>query len=131
MPARILVAEDDVGIAALLQMALEDEGYVVQVVTDAEAATRHVREQQFALLIADQLDGALNALSDEVRHWVLEVANSQPTILVTARDWAAHLTDAERAALAQELGIAAIVTKPFDVGALLDLVNCLVGARPA
>jgi DNA-binding NtrC family response regulator len=129
MPARILVAEDDAEIAALLRMALEDEGYAVQVVSEPEAATQQLRDNRFALLISDQLSGAPNALSAEARHWVLEVATSQPTVLLTARDWAAHISDVERAALAQELGVAAIVPKPFDVAALLDLVGRLTGAQ--
>jgi DNA-binding NtrC family response regulator len=131
MPARILVAEDDAGIAALLQMALEDEGYVVKAVSTSEAATEQLRDHHFSLVLADQLDGALNALSGEARHWVLQVAASQPTVLITARGWAAHLKDEELAALAHELGVVAIIPKPFDVDALLDLVNRLVSPQAA
>jgi DNA-binding response OmpR family regulator len=129
MPVRILVAEDDAEIAALLQMALEDEGYAVHVVSEPEMAIQQLRDNRFALLISDQLSGAPNILSAEVRQWVHQVATSQPTVLLTARDWAAHISDEERATLAQNLGVAAIVPKPFDVTALLDLVGRLVDAQ--
>ncbi len=131
MAIRILIAEDDAEIADLLRMALEDEGYQADSVSEAQAAISALGETNYALLIADQLQGPSGGLTDALRHWVVQVARGQPTILLTARDWAAYITPEARAELAAELGVAAILPKPFDVDALLDLVARLTADGPA
>jgi DNA-binding response OmpR family regulator len=122
----ILVAEDDPEIAGLLKLALEDEGYVAHFSHDSRHAVEAVRSGQYSLLIADQLAGSPTGLSEVTRHWVVQVAGSQPTVLLTGRDWAARADAEERKRLADELGVSAILPKPFDVDVLLDVVRRLL-----
>ena len=49
----ILVADDEGSVARVLRYTLENEGYLVDVVTDGQKALDRIREQQPAVLITD------------------------------------------------------------------------------
>lgn len=114
---RILVVDDDPAIRRLLQRLLQQEGYIVDVAGDGQAALARIREEQPDLLLLDlmmpvmdgwNLYGQLRTSSDT--HF--------PVIIMTA---------GERIGRArQDFPDAEVVAKPFDIDYLLQLIRqCL------
>jgi two-component system alkaline phosphatase synthesis response regulator PhoP len=103
---RILVVEDEPGIALGLEEDLTLEGYGVEVVRDGEAAVRRAREGHFDLILLDVMlprkDGF--QVCRELRRGGIHT----PIILLTARS-----QEAEKV-LGLQLGADDYVTKPFS-----------------
>jgi DNA-binding response OmpR family regulator len=103
---RILVVEDEPGIALGLENDLRLEGYDVEVARDGESGLRRVHEQKFDLVLLDVMlprkDGF--AVCRESRRAGLPVA----VIVLTAK-----AQEAEKV-LGLELGADDYVTKPFS-----------------
>ena len=103
---RILIVEDEPGIALGLEEDLILEGYAVEVVGDGETAVRRAREGAFDLMLLDVMlpkkDGF--QVCRELRHGGLRT----PIILLTAR-----AQEAEKV-LGLQLGADDYVSKPFS-----------------
>jgi DNA-binding response OmpR family regulator len=115
--ARILIAEDDATIAAVLRAALEEEGYAVATAADGEAAWRAAQAGPAAVVLdanLPRLSGAevLRRLRADAR------TAATPVLLVSARADLAALAAAHRAEA---------LAKPFDLGALVARVRALAG----
>jgi DNA-binding response OmpR family regulator len=125
-PARILLAEDDPDLRALLASELRKDGYIVE-----EARTGYdllellgtltLRNEVCDLLITDIRMPGLTGLSiaEALRHGVTRGTSGTPIILITAfGDDAIH-------AEAKRLG-AAIFDKPFDLDDLRSCIRTMV-----
>jgi DNA-binding response OmpR family regulator len=103
---RILIVEDEPGIAMGLEEDLTLEGYGVEVVADGDAAVRRAREGAFGLILLDVMlprkDGF--QVCRELRRGGI----TTPIILLTAR-----AQEAEKV-LGLQLGADDYVTKPFS-----------------
>jgi DNA-binding response OmpR family regulator len=103
---RILVVEDEPGIALGLEEDLTIEGYDVEIARDGETAVRHAREAQFDLILLDVMlpkkDGF--QVCRELRHAGVRT----PVILLTAR------TQEAEKVLGLQIGADDYVTKPFS-----------------
>lgn len=103
---RILVVEDEPGIALGLENDLKLEGYDVEVARDGETALRRAREQSFDLLLLDIMlprkDGF--AVCRELRRSGVKT----PIIVLTAK------TQEAEKVLGLELGADDYITKPFS-----------------
>ncbi|HYV63828.1 MAG TPA: response regulator transcription factor, partial [Bryobacteraceae bacterium] len=123
---RILVVEDEAGIALGLEEDLTLEGYTVEVVTDGETAVRRAREAAFDLILLDVMlprkDGF--QVCRELRRGGIRT----PIILLTAR-----AQEAEKV-LGLQLGADDYVTKPFSPMELLARIQAVLrraaGAEP-
>jgi DNA-binding response OmpR family regulator len=115
---RILVVEDEPGIAMGLEDDLKLEGYQVQVVGDGETAIRRAREEPFDLILLDVMlprkDGF--AVCRELRRARVRAA----IILLTAR------TQEAEKVLGLELGADDYVTKPFSPLELLARIKAVL-----
>jgi len=104
--ARILVVEDEPGIAFSLEIDLKTEGYEVEVVTDGAEATPRALSQAFDLILLDVMlpnkDGF--EVCRELRHQGLKI----PIILLTAK------THEAEKILGLDVGADDYVTKPFS-----------------
>lgn len=104
--SKILVVEDEPGIAIGLRDDLTMEGYEVEIARDGDAACARAREISFDLILLDVMlpgkDGF--AVCRELRR----LGNKTPIIILTAK---AH--EAEKV-LGLELGADDYVTKPFS-----------------
>lgn len=115
--SRILLAEDDRALGSLLAEALSSEGYTVVQASTAVQARGLVREGPWHLCLVDTLDPtALDGPGDQLRSLLAGLAFHAPVVLLTAHRWAQRVE-------AAELGIAAIIAKPFDLDDLLGLVE--------
>lgn len=110
---RIVVAEDDEAVRDVLQLILEEEGYSVEVVTDA-AVLRALPHGYPDLLLVDiwmsGWDGA--ALCHELK--CRAETRSLPILLCSAN------RDGER--IAHEAGADGFIAKPFDIDHLLATI---------
>ncbi|HET9216585.1 MAG TPA: response regulator transcription factor [Terriglobia bacterium] len=104
--ARILVVEDELGIALALEDDLRDEGYVVERLGDGESAVRRARDQPFDLILLDVMlprkDG-FDVCRDLRRSGI-----RAPIILLTAK------TQEAEKVLGLEIGADDYVTKPYS-----------------
>jgi two-component system alkaline phosphatase synthesis response regulator PhoP len=115
---RILVVEDEAGIALGLEDDLKLEGYAVEVVTDGEAACRRAREDAFDLILLDVMlprkDGF--EVCRELRRSGVRTA----IIMLTAK------TQEAEKVLALGLGADDYVTKPFSPFELLARIQAVL-----
>lgn len=122
MPARVLIAEDEANISESLSFILAREGHTVSTVADGEAALQQLRRGLPDVLILDvMLPGrngfdVLKAIKADARLQAL------PVIVLTAR------TQQRDRELAESIGAAAYLTKPFSNQDLVDQVRRLTGA---
>jgi DNA-binding response OmpR family regulator len=104
--SRILLVEDDPGVALGIEDDLVMEGYQVEVAGDGDSAARRARESEFDLILLDVMlprkDGF--AVCRELRRAGVKT----PVIILTAK------TQEAEKVLGLELGADDYVTKPFS-----------------
>ncbi|HXR54595.1 MAG TPA: response regulator, partial [Acidimicrobiales bacterium] len=81
---RVLVAEDDTALQAVLVRGLREHGYVVDAVADGDAAVKHLQTYEYEVAILDWRMpnmGGIEALAEARRMGV-----HTPILMLTARD---------------------------------------------
>jgi len=104
--SRILVVEDEPGIAFALENDLQTEGYEVVVVADGAEAVRRARSEPFDLILLDVM--LPNKDGFEVCRDLRRGGFSTPIIMLTAK------TQEAEKILGLDLGADDYVTKPFS-----------------
>jgi CheY-like chemotaxis protein len=121
LPEHILLVEDDVMISEVVVTVLEDEGYAVVVCLTPLHAVALLQQVHFDLVITDGFSrvpgGVLVNTADVIRS-----AGVTPVALFSA-----HTVDIERAKTAD---FRDLITKPFDVDALVRHVKVLLADLP-
>jgi DNA-binding response OmpR family regulator len=119
---RVLIVEDKVRMANLLQRAVQREGYVTLVAHDGEAALEAANSHHLDALVLDvmlpKLDGF--AVLERLRRFDIKV----PTILLTAKDSSMDIVHG------LDLGADDYLTKPFDLNVLLARLRALTRRAP-
>jgi len=115
---RILVVEDDPGIAELLQLHLKEANYVVEVTRDGSSGLERSKAERFDLIILDLMfpsgpDGL------EVCRQLRTRPEYTPILMLTAR-----ATEVDRV-VGLEIGADDYLTKPFGVRELVARVKAL------
>ena len=103
---RILVVEDEPGIALGLEDDLKLEGYEVEVVGDGETACSRNKEETFDLILLDIMLPGKDGF--EVCREIRRSGDKTPIILLTAK------TQEAEKILGLELGADDYITKPFS-----------------
>ncbi len=120
---RVLVAEDQPAMRALLARTLRGAGYEVTEVGDGDALWREVgREDEPDLVVSDIHMPGLSGL--EVLARLRESDWMMPVILISAFADIATLLDANR------LGVSRVLTKPFEMSDLVRTAKRLVDPAP-
>ncbi len=120
----VLLLEDDPIIRSLLEFVFADDGHSVFVCESREELLEAAVTTPGALAVTDFWGDSHQTLADHERAQVVQLARAVPTILVMARTWASEQ-------VAQEVGLLAVVRKPFDVDGLAALVSdALDGGKP-
>lgn len=120
---RILVVEDEPGIAGFVRRGLHFEGYEVDVVMDGPSALRALRDRPPDLLILDVMVPGVNGLEIARRLRAAESAEGLPAIpvlMLTARDAVPDRVAGLRA------GADDYLVKPFDFEELLARIEALL-----
>ena len=118
--ARVLVVDDDPGIAAALRRSLVYEGYAVDVVGDGAQALARARESPPDLVVLDLMLPGLDGIEVCRR---LRMTGDVPILMLTARE-----TTADRV-LGLDSGADDYLTKPFAYDELLARVRALLRRR--
>jgi DNA-binding response OmpR family regulator len=117
MSNRLLVVDDDRSIREIMQVALSDEGYIVDTANDAMEAEEVIRQNVPDLLILDIMlpgkDGF--EFTREIRR-----TSNLPIILLTAK------TDTIDVVVGLESGADDYLTKPFEMRVLLARIRSLL-----
>lgn len=115
----ILVIDDDELIAGLLQSVLAEGGHSATAIATLDQVGDQAGAERFGLVIADLVTTTAYSAAGAAR-WVAAIRQRVPGVPVI-------VCTAHRSAANDEADIAAdaILTKPFDVEALLTLVQRL------
>lgn len=117
MTGRILVVEDDPGIARAVKAYLEREGFEVDVATDGLPALRHALAEPPTLIVLDWMLPDLDGLEFMKQ---LRQKQRTPIIMLTAR------TEENDRILGLEFGADDYVTKPFSPRELVARVKAVL-----
>lgn len=126
LPARLLLAEDDVELRSLIASSLREDGFEVVEVADGNALVDRLAD---AMAADGSLDGFDVVVSDirmpgfsalEVMTGMRRMLFRTPVVLITA------FGDAKTHERALRLGAARVFDKPFDVDELRAAVTELV-----
>ncbi|MEI9974229.1 MAG: response regulator transcription factor [Ignavibacteriota bacterium] len=115
---RILVVEDEPGIALGLEDDLKLEGYDVEVVGDGAVAAQRAREGAFDLILLDIMLPGRDGF--EVCRELRRAGNRVPILMLTAK------TQEAEKVMGLELGADDYVTKPFGTRELRARVRALL-----
>ncbi len=112
---RILLVEDDPTIADILSDALREQGHVIYLARDGDAAMRFADERTYDLVISDVRLPGVDGLT-LLRH-LQSVAPITPVVLMSAYGTVREAVSAIRESALHYL------SKPFDLDELLSLVR--------
>ncbi len=115
---RILVVEDEAGIALALEEDLRAEGYEVEVVEDGETASRRAREGTFDAILLDLMLPRKDGY--EVCRELRRAGVVTPILMLTAK------THEAEKVLGLELGADDYVTKPYSPRELRARIKALL-----
>ena len=111
----VLVVDDDRYLCELIVDVLEAEGHMARTAMNGEQALEQVRERKPELILLDLMMPVMNG-------WELAAAlkanpewSDIPVVLITAH----HDGEGKR----QETGAKAVITKPFDIDHLAEVVS--------
>ena len=119
---RVLVAEDDRGLAEVIGRGLREKGYAVDLVPDGDAALRYLRIYEYSVVILDWRMPGLSGL--EVVQRMRRIRSATPVLMLTARD-----TPADRVT-GLDAGADDYLVKPFDFSELLARLRALQRRPP-
>ena len=120
---RVLIADDNPDILILLRTNLRAAGYESLEAGNGQIALERIAEDKPDIVLLDLMMPVLDGWG--VLEALVGVADAPPVIVVSASDSSANV---ERA---RELGVAAYVTKPFNLPALVQLVASVAQRRTA
>jgi CheY-like chemotaxis protein len=116
--AKILVADDDPGVAEVLELMLGQLGYEATVVNNGEEALDAFFSGDYDLVISDVYMPGISG--QEVARAVKEAKAEVPVILITG--WGLQLDSSE-------MGVDGMIAKPFKKEALSQMINDVLTDR--
>jgi DNA-binding response OmpR family regulator len=115
----VLLLEEDASIRDLLALVLADDGHDVLPCGSAEEIVDLAATTPDALAVVGFWGISHEKLAADERDVLVDFAHTVPTVLVTGRGWASE-------EMAQEIGLAGLVRKPFDVAEMSEVVRSCV-----
>lgn len=115
---RVLLAEDEVGLATTVQRGLRAEGFVVDVAHDGREAVWRAHENEYDVIVLDIMLPLMNGY--DVLKRIRAEKDWTPVLMLTAKDGEYDQTDAF------ELGADDYLTKPFSFIVLVARLRALI-----
>ena len=115
---RLLIIEDEEGIATPLKAGLERRNFAVDVAYDGEHGLREAKINQYDCILLDLNLPGMDGL--QVARNLRDNGNSTPILMLTARDLQKNIWEGF------ESGADDYLTKPFDFVELVYRVNALI-----
>ncbi len=109
----VLVVDDEAELVELVSMVLEDGEVTVLTAYDGERALEIVREEHPDLVLTDVMTPRMGGL--ELTSLVLSNPDTRDTIVL--------LMTAGRLPIWEASGAAGMISKPFDIGDLVEMVH--------
>jgi DNA-binding NtrC family response regulator len=122
MAAAILIVDDDDGVRSMLRLAFETHGYDVTTAASAAAARTLLASESFDAVLTDMRMESDTAGFDVVRA-AAALPRRPPTVILTAYPLLAQQW--------REMGAAAVLQKPIQMGNLLQTFDRLLAQRKA
>jgi len=120
---RLLVVEDETGMARLLKRGLEEEGYAVTTAGDGATGLAMARSGGFDVILLDIMMPGMDGF--EVARRLRREGSKTPILMLTARDSTPDIVKG------LDLGADDYLTKPFSFEILLARVRALLRRGPA
>jgi two-component system response regulator ArlR len=120
---RVLVVEDEIGIANFLQQGLEEEGYRVSVCNNGREGLKLALEEEFAILLLDWNLPEYSGL--QICESIREKGINSPVIFLTARDTSEDIIKGLQA------GANDYIKKPFNFNELLERMKVQLRGKEA
>jgi DNA-binding response OmpR family regulator len=114
---RVLVIEDDVAMAGLLQKGLQEENHVASVANDGRAGLELAADYQFDVIVLDWMLPGIDGL--EVSRRLRKDGNTTPILMLTARDAVPDIVKG------LDAGTDDFLTKPFSFAEFLARIRAL------
>ena len=114
---KILVVEDEKGMAQLLRRGLEEESHVVSLADNGIAALSLAQNAQFDLVLLDVMLPGMNGI--QIARRLRETRANVPILMLTARD---SISDVVKGL---DSGADDYLTKPFSFAVLLARIRAL------
>lgn len=112
---KILIVEDEIGIANFLQQGLEEEGYTVEVANDGEAGLEKALNQKANIILLDWMLPKMTGL--EVCKAIRIQDKTTPILFLTARDTIQETIEGLQA------GANDYIKKPFSFDELIERIK--------
>lgn len=123
--AKIIVVEDNMAIAMVIQIALRDEGHGVEILKNAQEALTFMQNGFIPdLLLTDLMLGGMNGRDLIIKMRDDQILRSVPAVIITGCVPMPELLPAPD----QFQGF---LNKPFDLDDLIDLVDRLIATEAA
>ena len=116
---KILVVEDEAGVAGFVEQGLTEAGYVVNVARDGAEGLEYALAYEYDAIVLDVMLPKMNGL-DMLRE-IREKRVKAPVLLLTARD---GVDDRVRGL---DVGADVYMTKPFDPEVILNKAKEVLG----
>ena len=112
---KILIVEDEVGIADFLKQGLEEEGYTVLVAYDGEAGLALALEQKVNVILLDWMLPKMNGI--DICKAIRKANMQTPILFLTARDTVQETIEGLKA------GANDYIKKPFSFDELIERIK--------
>jgi two-component system, OmpR family, response regulator ArlR len=112
---KILIVEDEVGIADFLKQGLEEEGYTVSVAYDGETGLTLALQQKVNVILLDWMLPKMNGI--DICKALREADNHTPILFLTAKDTVQETIEGLKA------GANDYIKKPFSFDELIERIK--------
>lgn len=119
---RVLVVEDEPGVAQFIVQGLTESGYAVDVARDGQSGLEYSLAADYDLIVLDIMLPKMSGL--EMLHEIRELGKKTPVLLLTARD---SIDDRVQGL---DLGADDYLVKPFAFPELLARIRALLRRPP-
>jgi CheY-like chemotaxis protein len=123
---RILVAEDNAALAAVVRFHLERAGLQVDLARNGREAWNLLQSQRYAMVITDQQMPEMSGTEICGLMRADPRLASVPVLMLTAKS-----LELEASRLREELGVRKVLPKPFSVSELTETVRSLLFSASA
>lgn len=118
---RVLLIDDESSILVILATLFNDEGYTVRTAANGQEALELLRGWRPDLILLDLMMPLMDGAAFRAEQRRLAAAADVPLILLSA--------DGKAPLSSERFGAAAVIRKPFELEAVLDVVDQVLGRQ--
>lgn len=116
--ATVLIAEDNAGLSTVIEFAVQRAGFVPIVARNGRLALEAALNDQIDVLVTDQQMPEMSGVELTAKLRATERYRTLPVLMLTAK-----ALELDAARLSQELGVTAVLGKPFSPIELVERIR--------